>query len=143
MDGKLKKHLVKFAVVLTIFFIYLNISYSHFNVLDSCFVKIKAPGLNSRKSEIKEAIKYLKSTDKEAYKNFCRQTDSIIETSCMGSDWHLDGKVRGQDSPGCYIKGSKTIYLNPLILKSFSADKIAGLLKDYSRMGRDFWDSGL
>lgn len=143
MDNRLKKILIRLAVILVIAFIFLSFSFSYFSVLDSCYVKIKEPGLASRKSEIKEAIKYLRITDREAYKNFCRYTDSIIETVCMGSDWHLNDKFRGQDSAGCYIKGSKTIYLNPLVLKSFSTEKISELLKKYSLLGKEFWEGGL
>lgn len=140
ISGKnLKKLFIKIGVLLAIAYVFLFLSFSYLDVWNSCYVKIKTPGLASRKSEIKEAIKYLKSSDKEAYKNFCRYSDHIIETSCMGSDWHLDEKVRGQDSAGCYIKGSKTIYLNPLILKSLSKEKISELLKKYALSAKKFW----
>lgn len=141
MNDRLKKYSIRLAVVFAITFLFLFFSFSYFSLLDSCYVKIKAPGLASRKSEIKKAIKYLKITDKEAYENFCRYTDDIVETNCMGSDWHLEEKVRGQDSPGCFVKGSKTLYMNPLALKSLSTDKIAELLKKYSLLGKDFWES--
>jgi hypothetical protein len=143
MDTRLKKYLSRLAIALAAIFLLLSFSFSYFNIFDSCYIKIKEPGLASRKSEIKEAIKYLKITDREAYKNFCRHTDSIIETVCMGSDWHLNEKFRGQDSAGCFIKGSKTIYLNPLVLKSLSVEEVADLLKKYSLLGKEFWDSGL
>jgi len=143
MGDQLKKNLKRLVIVLVIVFLFLTFSFSYFSLFDSCYIKIKEPGLASRKSEIKEAIKYLKITDREAYKNFCRYTNYIIETSCMGSDWHLNEKIRGQDSAGCYIKGSKTIYLNPLILKSLSAEEISDLLKKYSNLSKEFWETGL
>jgi len=137
----MKKYFIRLGIILAIAYIFLFLSFSYFNVFDFCFVKIKVPGLASSKENIKKAIRLLKKSDSATYSTFCRSIDTIVESDCRSSEWNLNQKVEGQDSPGCYVKGSKTIYLNPLITRSLGEKEISELLRKYSKLSSDFWAS--
>lgn len=134
-----KRYLIWSALILLLVFLFLNFSFSYFNIPDSCYIKIKNPGLASNRSNVKKAIRFLKKSDRKAYDAFCRYADTIIESDCMGSDWHLNEEMRGHKSAGCYIKGSKTIYLNPLLTRPLPQEKISELIAKYSLMSEKFW----
>jgi len=140
-NEKIKKYLIKLGIISGLIYVFLFFSYSHFNVFEPCFVKIRVPVIASSKAKIKKAIKFLKRSDHAAYGTFCRHVNTIVESDCLGSDWHLSNEIRGQDAPGCYVKGSKTIYLNPLKTRAMSEEKISELLKENSELSQEFWIS--
>jgi hypothetical protein len=136
-----KKFIVWLTATLVILYIFLSIYYSYFSLSNNCFIKIKGVSIASNKNKILEAIGLLKLMDNGSYKNLCKYTDTIIEGACMGSDWHLTSTPLGQDSPACYIQGSKTIYMNPVVGKSLRTSEISDLLKKYSNLSKEFWSS--
>src|SRR3989338_8567134 len=80
----------------------------------------------------------LKKENKESYKTLCRYVDVILEQYCINGM----PNPRLTDKDGCYIKGSKVIYIKPerqntdLIIQ-----KRAEILKKYSAYSKKFWDS--
>jgi hypothetical protein len=139
----IKKILIKIGIIIALFYVFLFFYFSYLSVPDSCYVKIKNPSLSNNKGSILEAIKLIKASDPVSFGTFCRNIDTIVITNCMGSDWHLGDKIVGNDSAGCYIKGSKTIYLNPIQSKKLSTEEMSSLLEKYSVASREFWESGL
>lgn len=139
---KIKKTLKKFAwafFIFLMFYFFVNI-FNYFDPLNFCYIKIDSDLLRGNESTIKKAVKLLKKEDKIAYKTLCAYVDTISEHNCFASsrkisleDWNKDG---------CYIKGSKVIYLKPEKRENsaiINQRKIS--LKKYSEYSKDFWGS--
>lgn len=137
---KIKKYLKKFAWIFFIFlafYFFVNI-FNYFDLLNFCYIKIDGDLLRGNESTIKKAIKLLKREDKTAYKTLCAYVDTISEHNCFASSRKFS--LENWNKNGCYIKGSKVIYLKPEKRENsaiINQRKIS--LKKYSEYSKDFW----
>jgi len=104
------KKIAKIGIPTVILFILayfvINI-FAYFDPFNSCLIWIDGDILRGNTGTIRQAIKIIKNKNPESYKNTCRYLNAISENYCVAS------RVSAEMLPGCYIKGSKTIYLNP------------------------------
>lgn len=137
MEFDIKKYLKIFAILLFILItssLFINL-FSYFDPLNFCYIKIDNDILRGNQDTIKKAIKLLKKENGESYKTLCRYVDIILEQNCV-----INMPGQKIDKEGCYIKGSKVIYLKPekqktdLIIK-----KRAEIIEKYSSYSKNFW----
>ena len=133
-------YLVLICVVIIIVYALLNIS-SYINPLAGCKIKIETATVQNNKKVIKKSIKELKKQDRSSYQDLCEYIKVISEKMCFISDPHVEEEkfIEGREKTGCYVRGSKTIYLNPNNFNSDSIDVRVLLLKKYTAMSKDFW----
>ena len=128
------------ALILGITYIWLSLT-GYFNPLNLCYIRIHSDLVSGNKSTIIKAIKLLKKEDHDAYKLTCKYVNRIYERTCIGADWHLDQSLPGSDEPGCYVKGSKSIYLKPDFNKNQAGIVLRKeAIKKYSQLSREFWN---
>lgn len=140
MQEKIKKYFKKFAwvfFVFLIFYFFLNF-FNYFDPLNFCYIKIDSDFLRGNEKTIKKAIKLLKKENKIAYKTLCGYINTISEKNCFTSSQNIS--LEDWDKDGCYIKGSKIIYIKP---EKDKGDTIINerkiIIKKYSEYSRDFW----
>lgn len=107
-------------------------------------IKLEKNFLRGSRSTINEAIKQIKNTDKQAYTTLIKYVDHISERPCVTTDWHLnrDDYIEGTKLPGCYTKGSKTIYLRPDANESrYVINARAKTIIKLANFSKEYWES--
>ena len=137
---KIKKYLKKFVWLFFIFlafYFFVNI-FNYFDPLNFCSIKIDGDFLRGNENTIKKAIKLLKKEDRVAYKTLCAYIDTISEHNCFTSSRNFSKE--DWDKDGCYIKGSRAIYLKTEEGESdFIVNKRKTAIKKLSEYSKDFW----
>jgi len=146
--GIFKSYLIKSAVMVVVISIYLvitNLS-SYIDVSPFCHVKVESNDLKGNRSTIFEAIKYLKKQDLSSYKILCQNVSKISEEICLVYSGSLESAAPGiplsVTPDGCYVKGTKNIYLTPS--RESSSDVIAAraqAIKKYAVFSQAFWQN--
>ena len=88
-----------------------------------CFIDIDRQIGNQSNPDIKLALRYLRSNDRDAYNKVCSNIDTIGVKRCLPGDPRVDNTYRGAEREilGCTVTGSKRIYLSPYTLNSETA----------------------
>ncbi len=140
LQEKIKKYFKKFMwtfFIFLAFYFFVNF-FNYFDPLNFCYIKIDGDFLRGNESTIKKAIKFLRKENKLAYKTLCAHIDTISEKNCFTSSRNVS--MEDWEKDGCYIKGSKIIYLKPEKRESnIIINKRKVSLKKYSEYGKDFW----
>ena len=126
--------------LLLIFFIINKVSY--FDPLNFCYIKIQGDIVRGEESSIHKAISLIKKEDKKAYSNLCKYVDTINENFCIVADWQISGPefAEGLKLPGCYARGSKTIYLYPTKeISDTTINKRKNDIIKYAEFSKNFW----
>ena len=124
--------------------IYMTINIvNYFDPFGGGYLNIDGDIVSGNKETIKAAIRYLGKTDRTAYRNLCTVVDRVSEKNCIIADQRIDSKgfIEGLNLDGCYVKGTRTIYLRPD--KSDSPDVIEGrarTIKHYTEAVARFWE---
>lgn len=138
----IKKYLKIFLKIsiITVVIYFITGVFSYSDITSFCRVKIDMMSTRTSRNEIADAIRLLKKNDQESYKIFCRHVNRVSENYCRLS--HKSGSsAKGWNEGGCYIRGSKTIYLRPNDRDAkFTTQQRAELLKKYSRASKNFWE---
>jgi hypothetical protein len=141
---KIKSWIVGIAIVSLFLYFGMN-TLSYFDPINMCYINIEKDVLSGNRETIKKAIKMVKRNSSSDYRNLCKYISNIQERHCMGGDWHFGAtqtaeSIPGYFSTGCYILGTKTIYLLPEENDSASIiEKRANALIKYSAYSKDFW----
>src|SRR5258708_36309439 len=101
--------LVNFLMAIGYFFISTLI---YLDPINFCKISIDEDILRGNKQTIYSAMQLLKNQDFPSYQTICKYVDSISENPCPISHAPT-GVVSDAQAPGCYIKGSRIIYLIP------------------------------
>ena len=132
-----------FGIVLFMIYYMVNM-FSYFDPGRWCYIKIEGDIMAGNESTVREAIFVLKNHDAAAYQSLCQYVDRVSERNCIVAD-HKTAKKdfeEGWDQPGCYVRGTKTIYLKPT--KDDTEDVIqerAWVIKKYTGYSKNFWDN--
>ena len=119
-------------------FIYTRFHYV--DILSLCNIAIDKDFLKGNRETIVQAITQIKTEDKSAYKTVCKYVDLISENFCP-VDHAYGGPFTYNNQSGCYIKGSKVIFINPD--KSNYPTVInqrAESIKKYADLSKNYWD---
>lgn len=113
--------------------------YNYFDPINFCAINIDGDFLNGNKKTIQDALVSIKNTDKLSYKNICQYVSLISENFCP-INHSYGGSLEYNNQPGCYIKGSKIIYLNPTKETSQNIiDQRAQAIKKYTELSKSYW----
>jgi hypothetical protein len=131
-----------FTILIFILFILVLNIFSYFDPFSFCYIKINY-NVDGNKDTIKKAIEIIKNEDKKEYKKLCQYVNLIVERPCYSGRLGTSGMLRlNEDFVGCYIKGSKIIYLKPEKEDDFYVTKKrVGAIKKYSQKSQEFWGS--
>ena len=120
-------------------FIFAANLFSYFDPFSFCYIGIDNDFFRGNQKTIKQALHLLKQQDRAAYRTVCRYIDAIIEDNCLFRDAR-GGGVSRPDVEGCYIVGSRLMYMRPT---EESYDVIvrgrAETIKKYSAYSKSFW----
>ena len=115
---------------------------AYFDPLSWCRIKIEKDILSGNRTTIKQAIRLIKSQRPVDYQDLCKYVEVISEKRCTVADPNVDlaQAQAGWQEPGCYVRGSKYIYLAP----ESSASQVvirqrAEAIIKYSQFSQDFW----
>ena len=133
------------SVFLFGFLLWLSINaYANYvDVTGFCRIKITGDLLRGNEDTIKVALRFIKKSDKKAYREVCQYVDVITERYCVDADYHLDQPAvqASWERAGCFIQGSKTIYLKPDSV--VSEDLIKGRAKEIMKdalLSKKYWE---
>ncbi len=111
---------------------------SYFDPFNFCSISIDGDIIRGNEKTIKQAIVYLKETDLLTYETLCNEVRVIKEKYCMETDLPL----RISEKPGCYIRGSRVIYVKP---QKETTDNIVqkrvDVIKKYALRSEAFWQT--
>lgn len=122
-----------------IFLIYLLIT-SYVDVFSFCAIKVEGDMVIGNRGAIIAAIKMLKKQNKKSYQTLCGYVERIIENDCLAVEPRIDSSWKGLYADGCYIRGSKTIYIKPE--KNGDSQSVANrsrALMRYADYSKRFW----
>lgn len=126
--------------VVGIIYIWLVLT-GYFDPLTMCRIRIHTDLVSGNKKTISQALKLLKKEDRTSYDMACKYVNRIYERTCIGADWHLDKGHRGSNEPGCYVKGSKSIYLKPDYYHQQDTTELRkDSIKKYSQLSWEYWN---
>lgn len=144
LRSKLKGFSVILGLIITLFVIFsfsANI-FSYFDPVNLCYIGIDNDILRGNQKTIKKAISYIKNNDNDSYKILCKYVDTIFEDYCLNGDIRGGVQDTGYSSPGCYIRGSKIIYLIPSQNESETLVnfRVSTIVK-YARASKNYWEN--
>ena len=128
--------LISLALVIASIFIS-NLYY--IDIPNGCFITVEEDVAGGSKNGIYKSLEYIKKNNPSDYKKVCSNVTNIIEKYCL----YMDPRVRTGEEfkrQGCYIKGSKIIY----ILPSTSTDESEIISKSkniikYANYSYEYW----
>lgn len=89
-----------------------------------------------------KAISLLKKEDKKSYRDLCKYVDIVSEKYCFAYDDRVEKLDYEVWQPGCYVMGSRTIYIKPESAESEEVIRKRSLeIKKYSQFSKEFWES--
>jgi len=130
------------GLILLLFFIFIINRISYFDPLNLCYIKIEGDIVRGEETTIHKAISLIKKEDKKAYKDICKYVDTISESYCIIADWQISGPefAEGLNLPGCYARGSKTIYIYPnKVVSEFVIRARKNDILKYTEFSKNFW----
>jgi len=132
------------AVISAIILVIVTRFIGYFNYLDfsePCYIKIYSSSLSGNRQTLVEALEKLKVRDPVNYRNVCRYVSVISESPCITSQKY-GSQVQNLDVDGCYIKGSKIIFVRPDSRSDPSVveNRIDTIVK-YTQESMKFWNS--
>ena len=134
------RYVITLVCCMALLYLALN-TFDYFDPMTLCYVRINKELVGGRRDTIKQAIRLLKKTDKPSYRTLCAYVSRIRERICIGSDWHIENPPRGINANGCYIRGTKTIYLKP---RPDEGDAVVAqrmqTIRIYSQLSAEFED---
>ena len=138
---KLKRNIfIGVGIFGIILFVALN-TFSYFDLFSLCRIKIHSDVVSGNRATIKKALHLLKKSSYTDYSRACRSIDTISENDCMPGDPRVDPAFTSYRPEGCYIKGTKMMYIDPIEENSSQIiSKRAQLIAKFAKMSSDFWD---
>lgn len=129
------KTFVGIAIILGAYLFFLNFV-SYVDVPNNCYIALDNDVLIGNQKTTKEAIRIIKKEDPNSYRNLCRYVETISEKDCYTI---TAGRMR-DSKDGCYVKGSKNIYIKPNNGDSYTAARgKADLIKELVQKSKVFW----
>lgn len=126
------------VVFLTITIAFLK-NFYYVDLANACIIKTKYSVHTENKTHLHQAIKAVRVTMPSDYKTLCNYVNNITETYCIVAN-EAGPIITYADSVGCYIKGTKTVFIQPLnTLQKPNSKDIAENLARYSRYSEEFW----
>lgn len=134
-------YIIPILLVLMIFsvFSFFYIKSHHVDILSFCHISVDKHFLRGNSETVIKAINKIKAEDKAAYKDVCKYVTLISENLCP-IDHTYAGPWSYNNQPGCYLKGSRIIYINP---NKEDTDNIieerAQAIKKYANFSKAYW----
>lgn len=121
---------------------YMILSYTMFiDYPNNCYIKVDKDILKGNRETVFKALTSIKNNDSQAYTDICKYVDTISEASCLLGE-SKSGKLHPIATDGCYIRGTKTIFIKP---DSSNTDNAVSLRKEqilkYSVMSKEYWSN--
>lgn len=136
--------IIKFLLLILVFFLYFYLtnlnSYNDF--FSGCNIKIVQDTKKGNRQTIIKAINLIKDKDSQTYQNLCKYVDTIEERNCMVTDQRGSGIEGVTWEKNCYIKGARSIYIDP----NWSGDQGAinqrvEQITKLSNFSKAYWES--
>lgn len=129
------------GIVAAIGYLVLTIS-GYFVPYPMCYIKIYSDTLKGNKETITKALESIRASSLGDHEMVCTYVNKIIEVPCRSINVQNKQYI-SSDNIGCYIKGSKVIYLNPDTRNDSDIIKIRAeeILRN-AKQSRDYWLKG-
>jgi len=135
-----------FGALLLFFFgagTYIIMGYTmHIDYPNNCYIKVDKDILKGNRETIFKALASIKKTDLQKYQDICLYVDTISEASCLLGETR-NGKLHPISTDGCYLKGTKTIFLKPDSSELDAAVESRKLqIIKYAQLSKEYWTTG-
>ena len=141
---KTKDNLTFYFLVLIlalILYFFIN-QFAYFDAPNLCYISLTEDVINGNKKTMHQAISLLKRTNREDYKNLCRYVHQIAEKNCFAFDPRVESRSEKTWQPGCFVKGSKTIYIKPAKERSeLMIKKRSEEIKKFMLISKNYWEN--
>jgi hypothetical protein len=145
---KIKIILLKIKPFFIIFFILIFISYlksyvfDYFRVWPICRINLEQFYPDDKtNSKISQALSFMRKNNPEDYLYVCKNIDSIEAKFCDLKHLLSEEKDSWHKKDGCYVKGGRTIYLNPDYISRVSTFELEEKIKYLSNKKKSFDES--
>ena len=141
--GEFMLLIIFLSIVLFMIYYMINM-FSYFDPARWCYVKIEGDIVSGSETTIRKAILVLKKDDPAAYESLCHYVDRVSERNCIVADHKISKKEfeEGWHQLGCYVRGTKTIYLKPTRVETEDViQERAWVIKKYTEYSKNFWDN--
>lgn len=136
-----------FGTLLLFFFgmgTYIVLGYTmHIDFPNNCYIKVDKDILKGNRETVFKALNSIKNTNLQAYQDICTHVDTITEASCLLGETR-NGKLHPINTDGCYLKGTKTIFIRP---DASNLDAAVNLRKEqimkYAQMSKEYWTASV
>lgn len=111
----IKKYLIPIFILIFLIIgnLFINNYSNYISFSPYCNIKIETQNEGFKDSLIK-TLDSFKMQDRPQYQNICGYISKIVERLCPISDEGTSGTANTKFEDHCYVKGSRTIYLNNL-----------------------------
>ncbi|PIU75436.1 MAG: hypothetical protein COS76_00805 [Candidatus Portnoybacteria bacterium CG06_land_8_20_14_3_00_39_12] len=131
--------LLVMMIIVVGFSVWLINLFDYLDPFNLCYINIESDVTRGNTKTIHQAIEQIKKADKSDYRNLCHFVNVISENLCMADDPNRSSAWR-DDVSGCYLRGSKVIYLNPSrAVDEGTIAHRARIIKIYSQKSKNFW----
>jgi len=141
---KIKDNLAFYGLIIFLFFLFyyfINL-FVYFDLPNLCYISLQKDVLAGNKETLHRAISLIKKKSPADYKNLCRFVKTVSEKYCFAFDPRVENTGEDPWLPGCFVRGSKTIYLKP---EKEESDLIIGqraeAIKGFMLMSKNFWEN--
>lgn len=111
---------------------------SYLDIFNLCYINIDGDITRGNEKTIKQAIRLIKEEDKESYKTLCHYVNTVKERYCLIPKV----PIKFGTEPGCYIRGSKVIYLIPERGENQQiVRQRATTIQKYAQKSKIFWNN--
>lgn len=113
---------------------------SYVDIGSGCKIEISGSLASANKDAVSALLKEIKAEDKASYDLICSSLDHIREAHCPLFDESLKEDRIIWTTPGCYLRGTKTVYLVPLNSGYAASERETkeGLIR-FAEQSRMYW----
>lgn len=119
-------------------FVWAFFSFYYVDPMNGCLIRVKRFVPNGDRASIKQALDTIKEKTPETFQDICHYVDVIDEQGCSVADPRIRPEVVAKaQQKGCYVKGTKTVYVSPLF-KGVS-DRVE-VISRFGLASKSFWE---
>ena len=135
---KKSKYIGPVATIFSIFIVLIPLTIVTLVLLKDS-IRIQKDSLDGEKKDVLRAIEHLKINSLNDYKYVCKHIDSVILGKCLSAS-KSNNNVLNINTRACYLKGTKSVYINTKISNTdFSPKSISSLILKYAKESAVFW----
>jgi hypothetical protein len=109
--------------------------------LNTCYIRIRKDSIDGNKKDVLAAVEHMRDTAINNYLYTCKYVNTVVLGKCLSASKTGPG-VTSLATPACYLKGTKSVYINTAAENGdYSKEVIAKLIFKYAQASSSFWNN--